>query len=1269
MTRRKGKPDDRGGTSLNDRTAPEWMDSTGEHDPLTVLLMTPAHREGKLPTNPFTIARSVKEQVGAITAAYRDKDGHLVIKVRNDKKAAKLMELSKLIDGTEVKVTEHAKLNQATCIVTCHTVDELSDEELAEELADQGVIHVHRFGRKGGRSATMSVTFRGTVVPREIHFGFDRCAKREFKQAPMQCYRCYDFGHTKPRCSAEELCRNCSKAHTIEKDSDGKTICSAAPSCKHCNGAHSPTSRMCPKYVEEEEINEIRTKEDKSAREARRLFHERKATSGSSYASAAASGNSDKALTEIASFKQARAAERKQNEENQQALKKAAAQTDGSNLEKTPAKPNSGSELDMEVTEETNKRPRPESQPSEDPDIESAAQTASALALQWNICGLSTRHAELELLIKIHRPHVIALQEVQTKQVRQKLDKGGYDWEFAFPPGEVSKNGAALGIGKDIPHDFLQPDTTLQAVAAKVEWPIQATFVSLYVSKIDGKTTLKDKLQKLLDQLPGPVVFLGDWNAHSDLWGGNTLDERGRAIEDFVSSNQLIVLNNGAHTRVDFHDGHTSAIDLSIVSESLARRLSWEVTEDSGGSDHFPIVIRDMDSRPHCQCRGPIVSAAETSIPRTSTKVCRRAVHWWNQSVETAIRSRKKALRKLRKMKPDDPRKPESLEAFKVARRASRKATKEAKAQSWTAFVTGISPSLNTKEIWRRINTFRNGNRSSIKRLTTPDGVIDSPEEFWRISSTGFTIDHTKHDDYYNQAFSMAELRWAINRGKGLSDGVDRIGYPMLQHLTEPFAELLLSVINEIWSTGEIPARWKEGLVVAIPKANKDPTQPENLRPITLVSCVGKTMERMANRRLVQILESKGVLGEKQHGFRSGHGVDTYLADLEEELHSAINEGKHTELALLDLSKAYDTAWRAPVVASLAKWGIGGNMGRYVENFLSGRTFRVAIGGALSTLRVLENGVPQGTIIAVTAFLIRMTEVEPFIPAGVEVKLYADDILLMTSGKKAMEVRKKAQKAVIAAETWSTLYGFQLSASKSQLLHVCRKNRHSDMPNVCTDDGPMESVKCGTLLGIAFDSRFRFWKHIENTKRSVASRNRALAVLGGHLVAGARTTLLMAQQALVQSKIFFGWGVVSSASSSRRNRLEACYNAGIRSASGAFRSSPIPAIMAEAGVLPFRYQEVIKKGTQVQALAEPGVKRAIFSRAQESETFKTGAKSCSTCGVPLTVAHILLDCRRYEAERNKHELDSNLGVVLSNTDKEEDKLLSFLRESGLFKEL
>lgn len=300
MTRAKAKKPVPGVTPPGGRTAPEWMDPKGEHGELTVLLMEPANRDHKLPNNPFIIARSVKEQIGSIAAAYRDKEGNMVVKVRCPKKAAKLQEMKQLIDGTKVKVAEHARLNQVRCIVTCNSVSELSDEELTEELAEQGVIEVRRLGRRDARSATMVVTLRGTVVPPEIHFGYDLCRTREFKQAPMQCYRCFGYGHTKARCPAgmEELCRNCSKQHEIQKDDEGRTICKAPTFCKHCSGGHSPTSRACPKYREEEAINEIRTKEDKSPREARRLYEERKAATSGSYA--AVTNNNNNSNNEMA---------------------------------------------------------------------------------------------------------------------------------------------------------------------------------------------------------------------------------------------------------------------------------------------------------------------------------------------------------------------------------------------------------------------------------------------------------------------------------------------------------------------------------------------------------------------------------------------------------------------------------------------------------------------------------------------------------------------------------------------------------------------------------------------------------------------------------------------------------------------------------------------------------------------------------------------------------------------------------------------------------
>lgn len=273
----------------NAPTLQAWADNKGEHGQLIVLLMEPMEG-GKLPNNPFILSRTIKEAVGSIDSAYRDQNKNLVIRVRSEKKAKKLQEVTELIDRTtQVKVTEHPKLNRSRCIVTCHSVSELTDKELEEELEEQGVIGVHRFSKKGVKTNTMVVTVRGTVPPKEIAFGYEVCRTRPYKDSPMQCFRCFSFGHTKAKCASKnETCRNCSEEHTIKKDDEtNKTICDKPTKCKNCNGNHSPAARTCPRYLEEEKILEIRAKNDVSPREARRLYEEEKAAASSSYATIA----------------------------------------------------------------------------------------------------------------------------------------------------------------------------------------------------------------------------------------------------------------------------------------------------------------------------------------------------------------------------------------------------------------------------------------------------------------------------------------------------------------------------------------------------------------------------------------------------------------------------------------------------------------------------------------------------------------------------------------------------------------------------------------------------------------------------------------------------------------------------------------------------------------------------------------------------------------------------------------------------------------------
>ena len=93
----------------------------------------------------------------------------------------------------------------------------------------------------------------------------------------------------------------------------------------------------------------------------------------------------------------------------------------------------------------------------------------------------------------------------------------------------------------------------------------------------------------LIEQLPCPVLVLGDFNAHHIMWGSNRTDPRGIKIGNIVRDSQLDILNEGTPTRV--WDNGESAIDLSIASSILRSLITWSVFLSPGDSDHCPINI------------------------------------------------------------------------------------------------------------------------------------------------------------------------------------------------------------------------------------------------------------------------------------------------------------------------------------------------------------------------------------------------------------------------------------------------------------------------------------------------------------------------------------------------------------------------------------------------------------------------------------------------------------------------------------------------------
>ena len=96
----------------------------------------------------------------------------------------------------------------------------------------------------------------------------------------------------------------------------------------------------------------------------------------------------------------------------------------------------------------------------------------------------------------------------------------------------------------------------------------------------------------------------------------------------------------------------------------------------------------------------------------------------------------------------------------------------------------------------------------------------------------------------------------------------------------------------------------------------------------------------------------------------------------------------------LDIRKAYDTMWREGVLIKLGKLGINGKMYNYILDFLSQRSIRINVGDAESNEFIIENGIPQGSVISPILFNRMVNDIYDKLGENNEGLLYADDAVI-----------------------------------------------------------------------------------------------------------------------------------------------------------------------------------------------------------------------------------------------------------------------------------
>ena len=248
----------------------------------------------------------------------------------------------------------------------------------------------------------------------------------------------------------------------------------------------------------------------------------------------------------------------------------------------------------------------------------------------------------------------------------------------------------------------------------------------------------------------------------------------------------------------------------------------------------------------------------------------------------------------------------------------------------------------------------------------------------------------------------------------------------------------------------------------------------KNYRPVSLLSVVGKVFEKLVNNRIVDHLEKCGLFSDFQYGFRSSRSTADLLTVVSDRIARAFNRSGATRAVALDISKAFDRVWHAGLLNKRKSYGISGQIVGLISSFLSNRWLRVVLDGKSSQEYPANAGVPQGSILGPTLFLLYINDLPDVI---YNIAIYADDTNLYSKCDQAsdlwqqLELASELESDLQDTVDWGRKWLVHFNAGKTQLVSFDR-SKNTGAIDVKMDGSVLEEKTSFKMLGLTFSSKF-----------------------------------------------------------------------------------------------------------------------------------------------------------------------------------------------------
>ena len=815
--------------------------------------------------------------------------------------------------------------------------------------------------------------------------------------------------------------------------------------------------------------------------------------------------------------------------------------------------------------------------------------------LTLNIRGLRTNIGALANICCQQKPHVVVVVETF-------LDATVSDGEdcISIPGYNIScrkdrnANGGGIIVycmeGIAIYHDASHDPTHLELMWFSIALKEQSILVAaVYRPPSSGDEIIhyldSSAMQKLDDFKAKSLCFVGDFNVHHQDWLGshftdrpgklllevcNSLNLRQAVTEptrldqilDLVITDLPVTCTTLANCGSSDHNPVLFQIKKPVYCEKPYRRKVWKYNHADfwGMRGHFSnydwdAVFESNDPEECCtQVTKVITDAMDMFIPNKSVTNKVTDKPWFNDQCRR-LTAKKRRVFNIKKKNPSDM----NIKAFQKVQKEYKRAEKRARAQHSAKLKEELSnEKLSSKKWWKTVNSLAGKSSKTNIPVLKKDGVMHSTtQQKVEVLANTFaekckldqcddsppTVTKETSASMSNFKFKPKEVRHILKNLKiEKATGKDQIPNRVLKACSAELASPLCRLFTLCFDNTCFPSQWKHASVIPLHKrsSKSDPTM---YRPISLLSNISKIMEAVIAKSMKKFFLRHDLISNRQFGFRPNHSTSDILTILSQKWSAALDEGKEVFAVALDIKGAFDRVWHNGLSAKLQAKGISGKLLKWIESYLTGRSLEVILNGQSSSTFYFNASVPQGSILGPLLFSIFIDDIVS--ECENELFLYADDSTLyckVDSISKRAESAASINRDLVKLKAWADRWKVIFEPSKCQAMIVSRKRNAFDL-KLYFDGTEIAITNELKILGVTFDSKLTWNKHLSNVSGRAGQKLGALRRVSSNLSTKGRANVYKSQVRSVMEVSSLAW---LGAAPTHLNKLDAIQSRAIK---------------------------------------------------------------------------------------------------------------------------